>query len=137
MLQNKILVINIHFDVCLNVSRESNINVISRFNICVNNEIREWQFSPIFRDFEWKISIFLSDLHEISKVTWIGNIMSKLWNVFNTPTIIRMQLFQISLTTMWPSKIKKIFLFFLPWMSVFFSERYLIGVDRSLSKMSS
>ena len=51
--------------------RELNVNVISRFTICVKGEIREWQFSLFIVIFREKHVIFSVILREITEITWI------------------------------------------------------------------
>ena len=49
--------------------RESRVNLNSRFTICRNREIREWQFSLFFMILSEKLANFCVISSEIAKIT--------------------------------------------------------------------
>ena len=52
--------------------RELSVNVISRFTICGNREIGEWQFSLFFETLSEKLENFYVISREITKIAGIG-----------------------------------------------------------------
>ena len=54
------------------ILRESSMNVNSRFNICGNREICQWQFSLFFVILSEKLAYIGAISHKIDKSTGIG-----------------------------------------------------------------
>ena len=52
--------------------REFVVNMISLFTIWVKREIDEWQFSPIFRDFDLSEKLVYVISRKNTEMTWIG-----------------------------------------------------------------
>ena len=52
--------------------RQLRMNVISRFTIYINREVREWQFSLFFMILSEKLANFWVISREIAKITGIG-----------------------------------------------------------------
>ena len=52
--------------------KKKSLNVISRFTICRNRKIREWQFSLFFMILSEKLANFWVISREIAKITGIG-----------------------------------------------------------------